>query len=63
MQETKPLTRADIREAMQKLKENNGKQNPLPDCLTQAFVQGSGYWGWYRFITTGVHWMEAGPSA
>jgi len=44
VQET--LTRADLREAMRNLEENNGKQSKLPERLTQAFVQGSGYWGW-----------------
>ena len=43
---TKPLVRADLEEAMRKLEENNAKQNPLPERLTQAFVRGSGYWGW-----------------
>ena len=60
MQETKVLTRADWEEALQKLKENNGKMTPMPDELNRALLEDVKFRQWFRFGMTGIvpDWME-----
>ena len=53
------LTRADVEEAMQKLKDNNGKGASMPDCLNRALLSDVRFRQWFRFVMTGIPapWM------
>jgi len=57
---TEPLARADLEEAFQKLRENNGKQVQIPDCLNQWLLEDVKARQWFRFVMTGIvpDWME-----